>query len=249
MSHSLDQVIQWITVHAPRRIAVLTGAGISAESGIPTFRGAGGLWENYRPEDLATPAAFAREPHTVWRWYEWRRSLVRQAQPNAAHLALAALERDLASAGEVTVISQNVDELHRRAGTTSLIELHGSIFRVRCVREGQVGDAADPFAELPPRCHCGALLRPDVVWFGEPLDQEVLAMAAEVVSAADLLLIVGTSGIVYPAAGLAGVLRHGVSVEINPQPTPLTASCNFALASSACDAVPPLVEAILRTVR
>lgn len=243
MSHSLEQVLQWISAHTPRRVAVLTGAGISAESGIPTFRGAAGLWESHRPEDLATPVAFARDPLTVWRWYEWRRSLVREAQPNAAHLALARLESEWT--GEITVITQNVDELHRRAGTRSLIELHGSIFRVRCVRDLQLRSAPQPFTELPPRCACGGLLRPDVVWFGEPLPQEALALAAEVVSTADLLLIVGTSGIVYPAAGLAGVLREGVSIEINPQPTPLTGSCDFALSSSACDAVPALVEAIL----
>lgn len=245
MSHSLQEVLQWISAHAPARIAILTGAGISAESGIPTFRGPAGLWESHRPEDLATPVAFARDPLTVWRWYEWRRSVVRQAQPNAAHVALARLERDLAPAGEVTVITQNVDELHRRAGTRNLIELHGSIFRVRCVRDHQLRAALEPFPELPPRCECGALLRPDVVWFGEPLPQEALATAAEVVSGAELLLIVGTSGIVYPAAGLTGVLRGGVSIEINPQTTPLTASCDFALSSSACDAVPALVEAIL----
>jgi NAD-dependent protein deacetylase/lipoamidase len=243
---SLHDVIQWIETNSPGKIAVLTGAGISEESGIPTFRGSGGLWENYRAEELATPEAFARDPATVWRWYEWRRSIVRKAEPNLAHIALSALEDVLAPRGSVTVITQNVDELHRRAGSQSLIELHGSIFRVRCVRDQEPRPAPDPFAEVPPRCECGALLRPDVVWFGEPLPQHALAEAAERVSQADLLLIVGTSGLVYPAAGLAGVLRHGVSVEINPQSTPLSASCDFVLSASACDTVPFIGAAIAR---
>lgn len=245
---SLDDVIQWIETNSPSRIAVLTGAGISAESGIPTFRGAGGLWENYRAEDLATPEAFARDPATVWRWYEWRRSIVRQAEPNLAHTALSTLEHGL-PAGSVTVITQNVDELHRRAGSRNLIELHGSIFRVRCIRDQKLRPALDPFVDLPPRCECGSLLRPDVVWFGEPLPERALAEAAERVSEADLLLIVGTSGLVYPAAGLAGVLRHGVSVEINLQSTPLSASCDFVLTASACDTVPGISAAIARNAK
>jgi NAD-dependent deacetylase len=246
---SLDDVTQWIEANSPSRIAVLTGAGISAESGIPTFRGAGGLWENYRAEELATPEAFGRDPATVWRWYEWRRSIVRQAQPNLAHVALSALERVLPPRGSVTVITQNVDELHRRAGSQNLIELHGSIFRVRCIRHQEPRPALDPFVDLPPRCECGSLLRPDVVWFGEPLPERALAEAAERVSEADLLLIVGTSGLVYPAAGLAGVLRHGVSVEINPQSTPLSASCDFVLTASACDTVPFIGAAITRNAQ
>ena len=249
MNDSIRNVIEWISVHSPKRIAVLTGAGISAESGIPTFRGAGGLWENHRAEDLATPEAFQRDPQTVWRWYEWRRSLVRSATPNRAHLALAELERILASSGRVTVITQNVDELHRRAGTSNLIELHGSIFRVRCRREQTVTPAPEPFEMLPPVCQCGSMLRPDVVWFGEALPERALADAAAEVSEADLLMIVGTSGIVYPAAGLVGVLRRGRSIEINPQTTALTTSCDFSLLAAATDAVPQIAEAIARYAR
>lgn len=248
MNDSLNDVLGWVSAHSPSRIVVLTGAGISAESGVPTFRGAGGLWENQRPEDLATPEAFMRDPTTVWRWYEWRRALVREAQPNAAHLAIAQLQRDLPK-GRVIVITQNVDELHRRAGTESVIELHGSMFRVRCWREGTVSSAFDAFEKLPPLCRCGSMLRPDVVWFGEALPERALADAAEAVSNADLLLIVGTSGIVYPAAGLVGVLRTGVSVEINPQATPLTSSCDFSIAASATEAVPEIAFAIRRQAR
>src|SRR5215212_12179206 len=162
----LEEAIAAIRKRKPKRVVVFTGAGISAESGIPTFRGAGGLWRRFRAEDLATPEAFARDPKLVWEWYEWRRGLVREAQPNAAHLAIARLE---ASGRDVTVVTQNVDGLHARAGSRELIELHGNVFRVRCTGEGDVRDAAAPFGDLPPRCACGALLRPDVVWFGEML--------------------------------------------------------------------------------
>ena len=223
----------------PRNVVVFTGAGVSAESGIPTFRGEGGLWRNFRAEELATPEAFARDPAMVWEWYEMRRGLVRAAEPNAAHRAVAALF-------DAVVVTQNVDALHARAGSADVVELHGNLFRVRCVREGRVLAAPEPFAALPPRCECGALLRPDVVWFGEMLPEDALARASAVMQGAELVLIIGTSGIVYPAAGLVALCR-GTTIEINPQTSALGSRCTYAIADTAAAATPPLVEAILET--
>ena len=233
----LKAAIEAIRKAKPRKIVVLTGAGVSADSGIPTFRGEGGLWRNFRAEDLATPEAFARNPPLVWEWYEWRRSLVRQAEPNAAHRALASLP-------DALIVTQNVDGLHHRAGSRKVIELHGNIFRARCVREETTRDARDPFGELPPRCECGALLRPDVVWFGELLPQGAFEKAGRAVRDADLLLVIGTSGVVFPAAGLVS-LHDGLSIEINPQLSAISSSCTFAIAATAAEATPPIVEAII----
>jgi NAD-dependent deacetylase len=245
----LEDAIAAIRKRRPKRIVVFTGAGVSAESGIPTFRGAGGLWRNFRPEDLATPQAFARDPQLVWEWYEWRRGLVREAQPNAAHEAIARLEGRLGNGtGSVTVVTQNVDGLHGRAGSRDLIELHGNLFRVRCTREGKVRDAAAPFEEMPPRCECGALLRPDVVWFGEMLPPGAIERATEVIQAADLLLVIGTSGVVYPAAGLVSVHRN-LSIEINPEASGVSSACVFAIPLTAAAATPRIVEAILEGQR
>lgn len=220
----------------PRRVVVFTGAGVSAESGIPTFRGDQGLWRSFRAEDLATPSAFARDPALVWEWYEWRRGLIRAAMPNAAHTAIARLPNAL-------VVTQNVDGLHARAGSRDVLELHGNIFRARCVREHTVRDATAPFATIPPRCECGALLRPDVVWFGEMLPPGALARAAEEIRKAELLLVIGTSGVVYPAAGL--VSEHkGLSIEINPQPSAFGSACTFVIAETATAATPAIVAAI-----
>ncbi len=204
----LADAIAAIRQHKPRRVVAFTGAGVSAESGIPTFRGAGGLWRSFRAEDLATPEAFARDPKLVWEWYEWRRDLVRSAEPNAAHRAIARLD------GAV-VVTQNVDALHEQAGSSDVIELHGNIFRVRCTREAKTLARRDAFSSLPPRCECGALLRPDIVWFGEMLPAGALERAASEIASADLLLVIGTSGVVYPAAGLVELTR-GLSIEVNP---------------------------------
>lgn len=232
-----------LVANPPRRVVALTGAGISAESGIPTFRGNDGLWETHRAEELATPEAFRRDPVLVWRWYEWRRSIIRDAAPNAAHRALAKLE---ASSGtrEVTVVTQNVDGLHRQAGSEALVELHGNIFRARCVREYAVRELRDA-VNIPPMCECGAMLRPDIVWFGEALDPSTLEVASSAVAAADLLLIIGTSALVYPAAGLGRLQRRGISVEINPEVTPLSTGCDYAIAMKAGEAVPAIVDAIV----
>jgi NAD-dependent deacetylase len=237
MSSALASALESIRRRRPRSVVVFTGAGVSAESGIPTFRGAGGLWRNFRAEELATPEAFARDPATVWEWYEWRRDLIRQAEPNAAHRAIARLD-------DALVVTQNVDGLHARAGSRRLLELHGNLFRVRCVRGHATREAAEAFADLPPRCDCGALLRPDVVWFGEMLPPGAMERATEAIRAADLLLVVGTSGVVYPAAGLVAV-HDGLSIEINPQASGVTSACTHAIPSTAGDAVPPIVDAIL----
>jgi NAD-dependent deacetylase len=198
-----------------RRIVVLTGAGISKDSGLPTFREAQtGLWSRYRPEDLASPEAFARQPELVWDWYAWRRELVAAAAPNAGHTALVALER-LAPA--LTLVTQNVDGLHRRAGSTDVIELHGDITRIRCSVCRL--PAPDPGSGSPPRCPaCAAFLRPDVVWFGEALPEAPLRRAARAAAACDVLLAVGTSGVVHPAAGLIGIAtRAGATIiVVNP---------------------------------
>jgi NAD-dependent deacetylase len=203
-----------------RRVVVLTGAGVSAESGIPTFRGAGGLWRSFRAEDLATSEAFARDPRTVWEWYDWRRGLVAAAHPNAAHVALVELEHRCDS---FTLVTQNVDGLHHAAGTRNLIELHGSLWTLRCSRCGAEHiDRTVPLPELPPRCVCGAWERPGVVWFGESLPVGALERATDLVRCADLLLLVGTSAVVWPAAGLGEVaLAARIPViEVNPEATP-----------------------------
>lgn len=184
-----------------RHVVVVTGAGMSAESGIPTFRDAlTGLWARYRPEDLATPEAFARQPGVVWDWYAWRRERVRQALPNAGHRALARLETVVP---RLTLVTQNVDGLHQRAGSTVVVELHGNLLRSRCSREGLVFDRWEEVERGPPRCpKCGAYLRPDVVWFGEALPRGALQAAFAAAQRCDILFSVGTSNVVKPAASL-----------------------------------------------
>ena len=233
----LEEATDAIRKRNPRKVVAFTGAGVSAESGIPTFRGAGGLWRNYRPEELATPEAFARDPATVWEWYEWRRDLIRNAQPNAAHRAIASLPNAL-------VVTQNIDGLHARAGSPDIIELHGNIFRVRCAHDPVARDAFDRFEALPPLCDRGELLRPDVVWFGEMLPEDALARAAAAIREADLLLVIGTSGVVYPAAGLVA-LHRGLSIEINPEASALSSACTMVVPATAAVAVPPLIEALM----
>ncbi len=233
---TIEEAVRAIHHLRPRRVVAFTGAGISAESGIPTFRGSGGLWRNFRAEDLATPEAFRRDPSLVWEWYEWRRQLIRNTQPNEAHRAIASL-------ADSVVVTQNVDGLHERAGTTALIELHGNIFRVRCERERKTLRADEVFTTLPPLCECGAPLRPDVVWFGEMLPAGALERAAEEIRKADLLLVIGTSGVVYPAAGLVA-LHDGLSMEINPEASPLSSAFTFAIPETAVRAVPSIIEAV-----
>ena len=184
----------------------LTGAGVSAESGLATFRGPGGLWEGRDPMELATPEAFRSDPEEVWRFYDWRRKRAAEAEPNDAHLALAALER---SRDRFTLVTQNVDGLHERAGSREVIRLHGSLWRLRCTREQtEREDLRTELGPLPPRCDCGAMLRPGVVWFGEGLSPELLEAANRAASDAALVLVAGTSSMVYPAAALPLTARQ-----------------------------------------
>ena len=223
-----------------QHIAVLTGAGVSAESGVPTFRDAQtGLWSKFNPQELATREAFARNPKLVWEWYAHRRELVARAQPNAGHYALAQLERRcLVSerAKKFTLITQNVDGLHERAGSKNIIELHGNIFRTKCFREDTRAANWFPTDEIPPRCaRCGSYLRPDVVWFGEALPRRALDESFRAAESCDIFFSIGTSGVVEPAASLPFIaLRSDAMViEVNLEETPLSESATFCLRGAA----------------
>jgi NAD-dependent deacetylase len=222
-----------------RPVVVLTGAGISAESGVPTFRGAGGLWRSYRASDLATPQAFRSDPRLVWEFYEWRREVISACQPNVAHTTLAMMEQCLA---DFTLITQNVDGLHQRAGSLNILTLHGDIWRVRCTACAyNAVDTRVPLPELPPRCPtCDGLLRPDIVWFGEQLPGTVLEKAWMAAARAGLMLVVGTSALVQPAASLPLVARRNgaVIVELNSEQTPLTPFADIHLHGSAGEHLP-----------
>ncbi len=225
-------------------ITVLTGAGISADSGVPTFRGTDGLWKNFRAEDLATPEAFGRDPRLVWEWYNWRRELIATKQPNEAHKTIVALER---RSQDFWLITQNVDGLHREAGSAKLSEIHGNIWKVRCTGCGVVEDNRDvPIASLPSCRQCGSLLRPHIVWFGESLFFEDLDHCSRALSHCDTLLIIGTSGLVYPAAGFASIAKEAGAfvAEINLDPTPQSLLVNISLHGRAKDIVPLLIEAV-----
>ena len=218
-----------------RRVTVLTGAGVSAASGVPTFRGAAGLWRQFRPEDLATAAAFARDPALVWEWYDWRRTLIAACAPNHAHDVLAAWSTRRPG---FSLITQNVDGLHERAGTSRLTRLHGSIWTLRCWRACGAPDWTNldvPLSPRPPRCpSCGGLARPGVVWFGETLDPADLKLATEA-CACDVFMVVGTSAVVHPAAGLADIARaHGAFlIEINPEATAVSDAVDVSIRGAA----------------
>ena len=225
------------------RIAVLTGAGISAESGIPTFRGQDGLWKQFRAEDLATPEAFGRDPRLVWEWYDWRRGIIAGHEPHAGHFVLARWE-DLFP--DFVLITQNVDGLHRKAGSKNILELHGNIWQVRCMGENTITEnKISPLAEIPPHCSsCGALLRPNVVWFGEMLPRETLDKAFASCSLCDVMFVIGTSAFVQPAASLplAAAERGAKIVEINPSPTPLTHFADYSFQAKAGEILPMIDE-------
>lgn len=225
-------------------VAVFTGAGISAESGVSTFREAQtGLWSKFKPEDLATPEAFRRNPALVWEWYQWRRERVGSVSPNPGHTALAELERRVP---QFTLITQNVDGLHQRAGSKRVIELHGNVVRTKCFDENVVIDSWPETTDVPPRCpRCRAYLRPDVVWFGESLPEGAFEAADQAARDCDLFLSVGTSTVVYPAAALPyTALESGATVvEINPNSTPFTPHAHFALHGPSGLILPQLLKA------
>ena len=225
-----------------KHVTVLTGAGISAESGVPTFREAQtGLWAQYDPQELATPFAFQQNPKLVWEWYAWRRELVRQAAPNPGHLALVQLA---ALVPQLTLITQNVDGLHQRAGSQSVIALHGNIMETKCFAQGHLVTSWQADGAVPPPCPiCGSLLRPNVVWFGENLPRAALQTAVAAAQSCDFFFSVGTSALVQPAASLPILAQeHGATaVEINPQATPLTERMDFSLAGAAGELLPTIV--------
>lgn len=228
-------------LQSARRITALTGAGISADSGIPTFRGSDGLWKNFRPEELATPDAFRRDPATVWEWYDWRRRIIATKAPNPGHIWLARMEKRWPS---FHLITQNVDGLHALAGSRRLIEMHGNIWKTRCTRCGVVEEDRRVPLPIPPSCStCGALLRPHVVWFGESLDPEELATCMAWLRDAEVFFVIGTSGVVQPAASFAGMARQAGSfvVEINLEPTPITEQADCSIRGRAADTIPRLL--------
>ncbi len=231
----IARAADWVAT--AERVVALTGAGVSAESGVPTFRGAGGFWRGRDPMELATPAAFARDPELVWSFYNDRRSKLATVEPNPAHRALVEIERRVP---HFTLATQNVDRLHQRAGSRRVLELHGAIDEVRCSECGRTSNRAGETLPALPRCDaCGGLLRPGVVWFGESLPTGVFEQAEAEARAADVVLVIGTSALVYPAASLARLGRR--VVEVNPDATPLSGEATLSLRGKAGEIVPQLV--------
>ena len=224
------------------RVVAFAGAGISAESNVPTFRGADGLWRNYRPEALATAEAFHGDPRLVWEWYDWLRGVIHAAQPNPGHLALTELQRRAPE--KFTLITQNIDGLHERAGSHDVVKLHGDLWLLRCTQCGWEGrDERVPLTPLPPLCHCGGMLRPAIVWFGEMLPVDEWERAMDAAQSAEVFLSIGTSAVVYPAAGLVQVAhRAGAKVVIvNPDPTPADELAAWVLRGPAGEILPRLL--------
>ena len=224
-----------------KHLVVLTGAGISAESGVPTFRGEGGLWKQFRAVDLATPEAFARDPELVWEFYNWRRELIAPLSPNPGHFALAEIERRIP---HFTLITQNIDGLHKKAGSINIIELHGNLWKVRCTRcETTSEDLSMPLPKLPSCRSCGSLLRPHVVWFGEMLEPKVLNAAFDAISSCDLMIVIGTSGTVQPAAsmGIQAKRNGALAAEINLEPTPYSDVYDISILGKSGEILPKLL--------
>lgn len=237
-----DEIID--ALRKARSVVVLTGAGVSAESGVPTFRGQEGLWRNYNPQELATPEAFNKDPTLVWEWYDWRRGLIAPLEPNPAHLAIAELEKRSPS---FLLITQNIDGLHKKGGSKQMLELHGNIWNVRCVAEGNVTENHDvPLQNIPPMCSCGAMLRPHIVWFGESLDPHILHQSLQAIEACDFLIVAGTSAVVQPSASFPIMARErGATVlEVNMEPTPISSLVNASLFGKAGELLPQLVASL-----
>lgn len=235
----LNQAREWLA--QANAVAVLTGAGISAESGVPTFRGAGGLWKEHKPEELATAEAFAKDPRLVWEWYNWRRELISKAVPNPGHKALVQLE---IRKPRFTLITQNVDGLHDMAGSGKILKLHGDIWRMRCTSCGaNFPNRRVPLPKIPPHCACGGLARPGVVWFGEPLPDGMIKEAEHAAAAAQVFLVIGTSAVVHPAASLIPYAKQAGAkvIEINTEPTAATKLVDLVLQGPAGELLPKLL--------
>ena len=250
----MEDVIQGVAkaIHQAEKIAILTGAGVSKESGVPTFRDAmEGLWAKYNPQELATRQAFDRNPKLVWDWYMWRREMVNKANPNPGHIALAKLQEFKTN---VHVITQNVDDLHEQAGSKDVIHLHGNIAQDKCLDNCQGTPTIVDISQLefdkdagPPPCpHCFGLLRPNVVWFGEALPVEELIKAVELSKGCDVILVVGTSGLVNPAAQLPGIAKQQKAkvVEVNPDATPISTIADYRLQGKSGEVLPKVIEAL-----
>jgi NAD-dependent deacetylase len=233
-----DEAIQ--KLRGAKRLAILTGAGVSAESGVPTFRGKDGLWKNHQPQQLATPQAFEKDPELVWDWYHWRRKTVLEVSPNPAHYAIAELEKRVP---EFALITQNVDRLHMRAGSERILEIHGDLHNARC-RECSAIVALEEQQGLVNCDLCGGLMRPNVVWFGENLDVRLLEKAYTASGSSDFLIVAGTSNVVQPAASLAyaALGKGGYVLEVNLDPTPLTGSASATVLGKAGEVLEELVR-------
>ncbi len=241
---------------ASKSLFVLTGAGISAESGIPTFRGADGLWKNYSATDLATTEAFERNPELVWEWYHWRQGIILNAKPNPAHYAVTELEK---RSDKFLLLTQNVDNLHQRAGSKNVLELHGNIFRTQCRSCGKItnhrieSECSGLIHRTPrtvnnlPKCDCGGLLRPDVVWFGEAIPQDIWQATLEFLADADVAIVCGTSGVVWPAAAIPEMAKRSgaKTIEINLEPTPITPIVDVSILGKAGEILPKIVENLM----
>jgi NAD-dependent deacetylase len=248
MAEKLDTGPLIEVLQEANRVAVLTGAGISAESEIPTFRGEEGLWKKYRPEELATPTAFSQDPKLVWEWYDWRRGIIGQKEPNPGHEVIARWEDTFPT---VSLITQNIDGLHQKAGSKNIWELHGNIWKLRCTEEGTITENYEaPLKEIPPLCsNCGALLRPHVVWFGESLSPTILQKSIQLSSECDVMFVVGTSAVVQPAASLPFEASEAGAkiVEINLDPTPLSLYADFSIRGRSGEILPLIDEELKKT--
>lgn len=250
---SLDIAAAASRLTGSRRVCVVTGAGVSAASGIPTFRGEVGLWKTFRPEELATPGAFARDPRTVWEWYDWRRQAISRAVPNPAHETIASWSRRFPG---FALVTQNVDGLHELAGTRGVVRFHGSIWVVRCAeacgaKPDGWEDRRAPLPEIPPRCpDCGGLARPGVVWFGEEIPAAARIAATES-TACEVCVVVGTSSLVTPAAWLVDEARArgAFTIEVNPEATPASSRVDLAIAGKAEEVLPEIDRAMQALVR
>lgn len=232
-------------VRKAKKASVLTGAGVSAESGVPTFRGAGGIWEKYDYRKLATHEGFVEDSGLVWEWYQLRQVEIQKAVPNPAHKTISEMEKHFP---EFSVLTQNIDGMHERAGNRKIVELHGNIWRMRCERDGLVIDLDSPVKEIPPLCQCGNVLRPDVVWFGEQLSPEIVDIASKVARESEVMFVVGTSAVVYPAAALPILTKNsgGLVIEINIEATDVTSYADMSLFGRAGDILPALWSSLTR---